>query len=454
MPVLNMPQLGESVIEGTVIRWLKQPNDHVALDEPLVEVDTEKVNVEIPSPFAGKLSRILVDAGQTVPVGAPLAEILGDGEKPGATTPAAAATTSTTPTPTPTAQPEPPVSLKTPSPPTAGDGTGSKNISPIVARIAAEHDIDPATVQGTGAGGRVTKKNILAAISEAGSRSSDAEHQLNAEKNQSEETSVLTAPTQTPVPIHDRTGAIEDIAVLETPMRRAIAEHMSRSRRTAAHAWLVMETDVTDLVATRAARKEEFHQREGIDLSYLAFIAKAVARALHQFPRLNATYERQAASTEQAQHDQLFKRRNINLAFAVDVPDGLVVPVVHQADRMSVAALAHAINDVANRARSGGLKLHEIQGGTFTIDNTGTFGTTMTAPIINQPQVAILTTESIIKRPVVLTDATGNDSIAIRSMMNLCMSFDHRALDGATAARFTARVKELLEDTSPTTAVY
>ena len=442
-----MPQLGESVTEGTVLRWLKQPNDHVALDEPLVEVDTEKVNVEIPSPFAGKLTQIMVEEGQTVPVGAPLAEILSDGETAAAAPPATAAAPPQPQAPTPapaaaapSAPPEHPAPQTDQSRATPARGADTKR-SPVVARLAAEHGIDPTTVRGSGAGGRVTKKDMLAAISEAAS----------AERKP---TGAPAAPTPTPVPIPDRTGALADVAVPETPMRRAIAEHMSRSRRTAAHAWLVMETDVTSLVAARAARKDEFREREGVDLTYLAFVAKAVARALHQFPRLNATYD----------SEKLFERRDVNLAFAVDVPErsgerganeaGLVVPVVHQADRMSIAALAHAITDVANRARSGGLKLHEIQGGTFTIDNTGTFGTTMTAPIINQPQVAILTTEAIIKRPFVLTDPDGNDSLAIRSIMNLCLSFDHRALDGALAARFTARVKELLEATGPDTAIY
>ncbi len=421
MPTLTMPQLGESVTEGTVIRWLKQPNDRVALDDPLVEIDTEKVNVEIPSPFAGTLSRIMVEEGQTVPIGTPLAEIQGTGAT--AAEPPTAAGTPSAPSQAPLAQAVQPQTG-------TRRGTGAQKLSPIVARLATQHNIDPATLRGTGAGGRITKKDMRAAIEAQAVPSLEAS------------SAVADAPT----PFTEQ--LTEDRAVPETPMRRAIADHMIRSRRAAAHAWLVMETDVTSLVAARTARKDEFRQREDVALTYLAFIAHAVARALHQFPRLNATW----------QDGQLFERGDINLGFAVDVPDGLVVPVVHQADRMSIAECAHAIADVAARARSGGLKLHEIQGGTFTIDNTGAFGTTMSAPIIHQPQVAILTTEAIIKRAVVIQSADGaaggTDALAIRAMMNLCLSFDHRALDGALAARFTARVKEIIEAIDPDAPIH
>ncbi len=425
MATLTMPQLGESVTEGTVIRWLKQPNDQIALDDPLVEIDTEKVNVEIPSPFAGTLSRIMVEEGQTVPIGTPLAEIQGTSEPASAEQPSGdrAARPPTAAASAPPQEPAP----QTAQPPTgSGRGSDIPKLSPVVARLAAQHNIDPATLRGTGAGGRVTKKDMLAAI----------------EARSAPPPEGSPAVTDAPRPLTERPS--EDRAVPETPMRRAIADHMIRSRRSAAHAWLVMETDVTALAAARSARKDEFRRREGAALTYLAFIAHAAARALQEFPRLNATW----------QDSQLFERREINLGFAVDVPDGLVVPVVHQADRMSIAALARAIAGIAGRARGGGLKLHEIQGGTFTIDNTGAFGTTMSAPIIHQPQVAILTTEAIVKRPVVIPDRDGADALAIRAMMNLCLSFDHRALDGALAARFTARVKEIIEAIDPDTPIH
>ena len=423
MATLTMPQLGESVTEGTVIRWLKQPNDQVALDDPLVEIDTEKVNVEIPSPFAGTLSRIMVEEGQTVPIGTPLAEIQGTGEPASAEQPSGDRAARPPTAAAASAPPQEPMPQT--AQPSTGSGRGSDTpkLSPVVARLAAQHNIDPATLRGTGASGRVTKKDMLAAIEARSAPPSEAS----------------PAVTDAPRPLMERPS--EDRAVPETPMRRAIADHMIRSRRTAAHAWLVMETDVTALAAARSARKDEFRRREGVTLTYLAFIAHAAARALQEFPRLNATW----------QDGQLVERRDINLGFAVDVPDGLVVPVVHQADRMSIAALARAIAGIAARARDGGLKLHEIQGGTFTIDNTGAFGTTMSAPIIHQPQVAILTTEAISKRPVVIPDRDGADALAIRAMMNLCLSFDHRALDGALAARFTARVKEIIEAIDPDT---
>ncbi len=417
MATLTMPQLGETVTEGTVLRWLKQPNDHIDLDEPLVEIDTEKVNVEIPSPFAGTLAAILVPEGETVPVGTPLAEIAGAEEA----APAAPAPTAKL-APKPAAPPPPqapPITSKA-APKTAPKtavrpgGDRPRVLSPVVARLAAEHGIDPATLAGTGAGGRVTKKDVLAAIE--------------------------TGPAAAPAPAPAAAQRAGDVATPLSPMRRAIAEHMLRSKRSAPHAWLVIETDVTGLVRARQALKDSFREREGVDLSYLAFVSKVVTQALRDFPPINSTWD----------GDQLYERGDVNLGFAVDVPDGLIVPVVKQADRMSVAALAHAIADVAARARAGRLKLDEVQGGTFTIDNTGTFGTTLSAPIINQPQVAILTTEAIVKRPVVVDD----DAIAVRSMQNLCCSFDHRALDGAIAARFTARVKALLEAIGPDTAIY
>ena len=419
MPTLSMPQLGESVTEGTVIRWLKRVDDAVALDEPLVEVETDKVNVEIPSPYAGTLTAILVPEGTTVAVGAPLVEIVTAAERAGAATEAPAATT-----PPPAAPPREapaPVSALGPPPSAAAAGTYQRRrYSPAVERLAAEHDLDLERVSGTGAQGRVTRKDVLAAVERGAAATSQA-------------------PAVAPVAATPPAG-LGDSPVLFSPMRRRIAEHMLRSKQTAPHAWLRMEADVTELVRLRAALKEEFRRREGADLTYLAFVAKAVCLALHDFPLLNATWS----------GADLIQRRDINLGFAVDVPDGLIVPVIKQADRRSVAALAVAIADVAERARRRRLQLDEVQGGTFTIDNTGVFGVTASAPIINQPQVAIITTEAIVKRPEVVD----NDAIAIRSMMNLCLSFDHRAMDGAVAARFVARVKALLQEMGPSTAIY
>ena len=373
MATLTMPQLGESVTEGTVLRWLVAPGATVVLDDPIVEIETEKVTVEIPSPFEGTLTSVLVPEGETVPVGTPLAEFRAQGE--------------TVPPPTPSAS--------------APADAPKRRHSPAVTRLAAEHGIDPGGITGSGAGGRVTRQDVLAAVA--------ARQEV--------------AP---PPPTDDG-----DTVVSLSPTRRRIAQHMLESVRSAPHAWLLVECDASALVARRAADRAAFRAREGIDLSYLPYIAHAVCRALRDYPDLNATWS----------DDALVQRGAVNLGIAVDAPQGLVVPSVKDAGRLGVGELARAIADLADRARSRRLTLDDVRGGSFTLDNTGVFGTTATAPIINTPQVAILTTEAIIKRPVVVAD----DAIAVRPMMNLCLSFDHRAMDGSTAARFTTRVRDLLQ---------
>ena len=388
MATLTMPQLGESVTEGTVLRWLVAPGATVVLDDPIVEIETEKVTVEIPSPFEGTLTSVLVPEGETVPVGTPLAEFRAQGE----TVPPRAAEPAAAPPAAPAAAPAPA--------PAPADAPRRRH-SPAVTRLAAEHGIDPGGITGSGAGGRVTRQDVLAAVA--------ARHD------------VAPAP-----PTDDG-----DTVVPLSPTRRRIAQHMLESVRSAPHAWLLVECDASALVARRAADRAAFRAREGIDLSYLPYIAHAVCRALRDYPDLNATWS----------DDALVQRAAVNLGIAVDAPQGLVVPSVKDAGRLSVGELARAIADLADRARSRRLTLHDVRGGSFTLDNTGVFGTTATAPIINTPQVAILTTEAIIKRPVVVAD----DAIAVRPMMNLCLSFDHRAMDGSTAARFTTRVRDLLQ---------
>ena len=385
MATLTMPQLGESVTEGTVLRWLVAPGATVALDDPIVEIETEKVTVEIPSPFEGTLTSVLVPEGETVPVGTPLAEFRAQGETvpPRAAEPASAPPAAPAPTPTP------------------GDAP-RRRLSPAVTRLAAEHGIDPGSITGSGAGGRVTRQDVLAAVA--------AQQEV--------------APPPRRIPDGDTVVAL-------SPTRRRIAQHMLESVRSAPHAWLLVECDASALVARRAADRAAFRAREGIDLSYLPYIAHAVCRALRDYPDLNATWS----------NDALVQRARVNLGIAVDAPQGLVVPSVKDAGRLSVGELARAIADLADRARSRRLTLDDVRGGSFTLDNTGVFGTTATAPIINTPQVAILTTEAIIKRPVAVAD----DAIAVRPMMNLCLSFDHRAMDGSTAARFTTRVRDLLQ---------
>ena len=427
MATLTMPQLGESVTEGTILQWLVQPGGAVALDDPIVEVETEKVTVEIPSPFAGTLTQVLVPEGQTVPVGTALAEIDAPGQEPAAEAPEPEAVAPAPAEPPPAAVAAPaeaasaaPGPAATPAPPRDGESPARGRYSPAVTRLATEHGIDPGTIAGTGARGRVTRKDVLAAVS---ARAAGA---LKAAA-----VPTPSAPAETPPP----QPAPGDTVVSLSPTRRRIAQHMLESKRNAPHAWLLVECDASALVARRTTDREAFEAREGFGLTYLPYVARAVCRALREFPDLNATWSR----------DQLVQRGSVNLGVAVDAPEGLIVPAVKDADRLTVGGLARAMADLAAPARARKLTLDEVQGGTFTLDNTGVFGTTVTAPIMNSPQVAILTTEAIIKRPVVVQTAAGEDAIAIRLMMNLCLSFDHRAMDGSTAGRFTTRVRDLLQ---------
>jgi len=416
MPTLTMPQLGESVTEGTILQWLKQPGERVALDEPIVEVETEKVTVEIPSPYAGTLLTLLVGAGETVDVGTALAEIGAAGEEPTKSEENAAPKEDRAPAP---------VTASRPTPSTESLGRGKRRFSPAVMRLADEHGIDPSTLTGSGAGGRVTRRDVMAAVSD----------------DRPFAPSAVAPPTPVPTSPAPVGVAAELDAVVEfSPIRRRIAANMVQSKRTAPHAWLMMEADVTEMVRLRARAKDDFRRQEGADLTYLAFVARAVCQALHAYPIVNATWS----------GEELIQRHAVNLGVAVDAEEGLIGPVVRDADHLTVGALATSIADVAARARGRKLKLDEVQGGTFTVDNTGVFGTLASAPIINYPQVAILTTEAVIKRPVVLEQ----DAIAVRSMMNLCLSFDHRAMDGSTAARFTAHVRDALEAVGPDTSIY
>lgn len=421
MATLTMPQLGESVTEGTILQWLVQPGGAVALDDPIVEVETEKVTVEIPSPFAGTLTTQLVPEGETVPVGTALAEIDAPGQElaPPAAEPAP-----------PTLEPAPPVAAPVPATPSAasaeGDAPARRRYSPAVTRLATEHGIDPGTISGTGARGRVTRKDVLAAVSARAAGAPEPAAAAPIPTAAAEAPVPQTAPGDTP------SG---DTVVSLSPTRRRIAQHMLESKRNAPHAWLLVECDASALVARRTMDRQAFEAREGLGLTYLPYVARVVCRALREFPDLNATWSR----------EQLIQRGSVNLGVAVDAPEGLIVPAVKDADQLTVGGLARAMADLAARARTRKLTLDEVQGGTFTLDNTGVFGTTATAPIINSPQVAILTTEAIIKRPVVVQSADGEDAIAIRPMMNLCLSFDHRAMDGSTAWRFTTRVRDLLQ---------
>jgi pyruvate/2-oxoglutarate dehydrogenase complex dihydrolipoamide acyltransferase (E2) component len=389
---IAMPQMGISVAEGTIVAWRKRPGDWVEADEPVCDVSTDKVDVEIPSPAAGRLGRIVVEPGETVAVGAVLAEL--DVEaKPGE------------------AHPE------------ESDGADRSRVySPIVRRMAADQHIDLHQVEGHGIGGRVRKADLLAFLDEA-----SPERPLHTEspyKPESASDPAMRVETQTLGPTHREPMS---------PMRRQIAKHMVESRRTAAHCTTVVEVDFARVAARRGELREAMDRR-GVHLTYLAFVARATVTALGRHPILNASVE----------GEEIVHHEDVNLGIAVALEDGLIVPVIRRAQRLSLEGMAAAIGDVATRAREKRLQPDEVQGGTFTITNPGQFGTVLATPIINQPQVAILDLEAVVKRPVAI-ERDGGDSIAIRPMGCLCLSFDHRALDGAEAARFLGELREELE---------
>jgi 2-oxoisovalerate dehydrogenase E2 component (dihydrolipoyl transacylase) len=413
---IKMPQLGESVTEGTVDKWLKREGDFVKRDEPLVEVVTDKVNAEIPSPFAGKLVKITVTEGETVRVGAVLAQIevagaaKADETPPPAKAPPAARAESASPASRPAATPAIPVPARAAPPPAEG-GNDHSRLSPAVRKLAAEHGIDATALRGSGMGGRVTRDDILAAA-EGGAA-----------------TAASSAPAAATRPARTD-GAREELMKLSV-MRKAIAEHMVRSLATSPHAWTLQEVDVTNLVRYREAEKEGFRARHGVALTYLPFVIQIVCDAIKQFPWLNSTWT----------DDGVMLKHYINMGVAVSIPDGLIVPVLKDADQRGFTELVRSLNDLIERARSKQLKPDDVQGGTFTLNNTGATGSVASQPIINQPQAAILTTESIVKRPVVIGDA-----IAIRHVMNMCLSFDHRIIDGMMAGQFLAFIKKHLEE--------
>ncbi|MFQ6026785.1 MAG: dihydrolipoamide acetyltransferase family protein [Dehalococcoidia bacterium] len=449
---IELPQVGESVVEGTIGKWLKQPGDQVERYEPLVEVVTDKVTMELPSPVKGELVRILAQEGETVPMGAAIAEVeTADGSSgvapaaPAAPTAAAVApaTEAEDAAESPgrigyfnqSAQPvgptgggmveeaEPPVPDAAPA---AVKDVG--RLSPAVRRLAREHGIDVARISGTGMGGRITRDDVLKFLETGAAQPAPAPAAA---------TAGAAATPEAPAPTPTEAGVDEEYVTL-TPVRRMIAEAMVRSVSQIPHAWSTVEVDITDLVALRARLRREFEQREGVDLTYLPFVMKAVSESLRENPTVNATWG----------GDKIILKKRINLGIAVAAPNGLVVPVVHNADRLSIPGLAHALRDLTQRARDNKLVLEDVQGGTFTLNNTGVLGSTVSQPIINYPQAAIMTTEAIQKRPMVI-----NDAIAIRSMMNLCMSFDHRINDGAEASLFMQAVKRRLEAIGPDTSI-
>ncbi len=502
MAKVTMPQLGESVAEGTIGKWLKQPGDHVAKYEPLLEVITDKVNAEVPSPVEGVLKEILVEEGATVPNNAEIAVIEEVGaageaetepakepvretaqgpagsderpergsEGPAASSPAAAASTlaaaASNPAPAASssvAAPGPTASAPTTGAPAAtapgGNGRGvtpaeptqpgdaDARMTPAVRRLLREHGLTAAQIVGTGGGGRITREDVLDFV-EAGRTGQAVGGQAAPSASPATPSKAPVAPATpaAPVPaaspVAFKPGEDEEL-IPWTQMRKGVANAMLRSKTTVPHAYTSVEADVTGLVHVREAHKAEYLAREGVSLSFVPFIIKAVVEALRKHPKLNAHW------TE----DGLLVKRRIGVAVAVAVDDGLITPVIHDADQLSIAGLNRAVLDVAGRARANRLQLADLQGGTITVNNTGWFGSVASQSIVNTPQVVIVNMEAIVKRPVVRETPEG-DVIAIRSIMNVPVAFDHRATDGAQVGRFVADIKAELESIGPDTPIY
>jgi len=430
---LVMPQMGESIAEGTITRWMKKVGDAIDRDEPIFEISTDKVDAEIPAPAAGVLVKIIGQEGETLEVNTVVGVIETDGaaaKVEADDAPAPAKRAETPAAETAAAVPPPTTEAPARAKPSAGDGPG-KFVSPVVRKIAAGHDIDPSRVPGTGAGGRVTKKDILAFIEAGGAAAAATPAAAVAFDTTIPGPKVPPAATtsQPDAPTFEPGKADKRVAM--TQMRKIIADHMVDSRRTSAHVQSVFEVDMTRLVGLRAKYKQAYLERHGTKITFMAFFAKAICDALRAWPIVNSSLD----GTDVVYH------RDLNLGIAVALDWGLIVPVIRNADELSIAGLCKKVNDLADRARAKKLNPEEVQGGTFTITNPGTFGGLFGLPIINQPQVAILGVGGIKKRPVVI-----NDAIAIRSMMYVSMSYDHRVVDGAVADQFLARVQHTLEN--------
>ncbi len=478
-----MPQLGETVTEGTIIRWLKQVGDAVAQDEALFEVSTDKVDSEVPSPAAGVLTEILVQEGETVDVGARLAVVGAAGSVPAAPPPPVAPPPPPPPPPAPsppapadvppaanvpaapvapvtevpaaprgpapTSVPDQPVAPPPPEPaaperavladPGGGYGNGTRGalLSPVVRRLISEHGFDAADIPGTGAGGRITREDVTGYIDAHAVRGvADGPAPSVALGSTSVAAASSYAPVLVPAPVPRPTAASSappppvgprDEILPFSGIRRVTAEHMVRSKATSAHTLVAVEADFESIERLRTAHRERFRAEEGVGLTYLPFVARAVVDVLRDYPHLNASVG----------DDALVVHRDVNLGIAVDLEnEGLIVPVLHNADGQSLRGLSRSIADLASRARSRALSADDISGGTFTITNPGPYGTLISVPIIPQPQVAILSTDGVRRKPVVVATDGGGESIAIRSVGVLALSFDHRAVDGAYAASF------------------
>ncbi|MGG1628685.1 dihydrolipoamide acetyltransferase family protein [Rossellomorea sp. NRS-1567] len=434
---MKMPQLGESVTEGTISKWLVSPGDTVNKYDPIAEVQTDKVNAEVPSSFTGTIKDLIADEGDTLEVGEIICsiEVEGEGSAPAEETPKEE--------PKKEADETPQSAPKTNAP--SKDSGNKARYSPAVLKLSQEHDIDLNQVEGTGNGGRITRKDLKKVI-ESGNIPKAGEAQApKAEAPAPQQAPVKEQAVQQPAkqsaPAANVPVVPGDIEIPVSGIRKAIASNMVRSKHEAPHAWTMMEVDVTNLVDYRNSLKTEFKQREGFNLTFFAFFVKAVAQALKEYPQINSMWA----------GDKIVQKKDINLSIAVATDDALYVPVIKNADEKTIKGIAREITELAGKVRSGKLTSQDMQGGTFTVNNTGSFGSVQSMGIINYPQAAILQVESIVKRPVVMN----NGMIAVRDMVNLCMSLDHRVLDGLVCGRFLQRVKEILENTSKeNTSVY
>jgi 2-oxoisovalerate dehydrogenase E2 component (dihydrolipoyl transacylase) len=437
-----MPQLGESVTEGTIARWLVKPGNKVKKYEPLCEVTTDKVNAEVPSTVEGTVTELVAAEGDTLAVGDLICYIQteGTGEEPAAAQPAAA----------------PPADVKT-APPAAAQGTVSsavlkaagKRYSPAVMRLAQENNIDLNLVNGTGKEGRISRKDVLAFIENGGAAQQAAQPSVQpAAQSPVEEKQHVSVPEQQVTQLPSVRPAVStpalsvypgDVEIPVSNIRKTIASRMVQSKHEAPHAWTMVEADLTNLVKFRNKVKGEFKAKEGFNLTFLPFFIKAVVESIKEFPIMNSVWA----------GDKIIMRKDINISIAVATDDALFVPVIKNADQRSIYGIAHAVDELAAKTRQGKLSMEDMSGGTFTVNNTGSFGSVQSMPIINQPQAAIISIESIVKRSVVI-----DDMIAIRDMVNLCLSLDHRVLDGLVCGKFLQSVKKKMESYGPETSIY
>ncbi|KWW11451.1 branched-chain alpha-keto acid dehydrogenase subunit E2 [Peribacillus simplex] len=429
MELMKMPQLGESVTEGTISKWLVKPGDHVTKYDPLAEVMTDKVNAEVPSSFTGIIKELKADENQTLAVGEVICSIEVESANTDNENQGQAATQTEE-------KAGAPVTKEVQQ---TADQSRKARYSPAVLKLSQEHGIDLSKVKGTGSEGRITRKDLLKLVESGNVPGAD-------EPSQSTEAApVEEAPAMTRRPAIEGTvpqvpTAAGDKEIAVTGVRKAIASNMLKSKHEIPHAWTMVEVDATNMVKLRDNLKSGFKQKEGYNLTYFAFFVKAIAQALTEFPELNSMWA----------GDKIIQKKEINISIAVATEDALFVPVIKNADEKSIKGIAREIQELASKVKAGRLKAEDMQGGTFTVNNTGSFGSVQSMGIINYPQAAILQVETIVKRPVVI-----NDMIAVRDMVNLCLSLDHRVLDGLVCGRFLARVKEIIENISKdNTSIY